>query len=221
VAVGDFNGDGQLDLAVANYGDGTVSIRLGDGTGGFNGATNVPVGSGPYGVGLGDFNGDGHLDLAVANSTTNTVSIRLGNGQGGFAVQPDVPVGTLPLSVAVADFNSDGKPDLGVAIYSGNSVSVLLNTFPGPLPPPAAPAPQFTAHVLRKKGKYLVTVTDAATGAVRLSRKFPFRVQLLRRDVNGDGLFDVIFRFRLNGKRRQLLFSGRDLSPLPANLAVG
>ena len=67
VAIGDFNGDGKQDLAVANAGSNTVSIRLGDGLGGFSGSTNVSVGSGPYSVAIGDFNGDGKQDLAVAN----------------------------------------------------------------------------------------------------------------------------------------------------------
>ena len=66
-----------------------------------------------------------------------------------------------------------------------------------------------------------MTVADAATGAVRLSRRFVGRVQVLRRDVNGDGLFDIILQFRQHGKRRQLLFSGLELSPLPANRGVG
>jgi len=77
VAVGDFNGDGHLDLAVANGGDNTVSILLGTGTGSFGTATKFAVGHTPDSVAVGDFNGDGHLDLAVANGGDNTVSILL------------------------------------------------------------------------------------------------------------------------------------------------
>src|SRR5262249_51955678 len=79
VAIGDFNGDGKQDLAVANSSSTTVSIRLGDGLGGFTSATDVSVGFHPYLVAIGDFNGDGRQDLAVANADSNTtVSIRLG-----------------------------------------------------------------------------------------------------------------------------------------------
>src|SRR5262249_39062652 len=80
VAVGDFNGDGKQDLAVANRVSDNVSILLGDGAGSFSGPTNFGAGSGPYSVAVGDFNGDGKQDLAVANYFSNNVSILLGNG---------------------------------------------------------------------------------------------------------------------------------------------
>ena len=95
VAIGDFNGDGKQDLAVANFRSGTVSIRLGDGLGGFSGSTEVSVGSIPESVAIGDFNGDGKQDLAVANADSDTVSIRLGDGLGGFSGSTEVSVGTL------------------------------------------------------------------------------------------------------------------------------
>ncbi|MBI4325036.1 MAG: VCBS repeat-containing protein, partial [Chloroflexi bacterium] len=76
VAVGDFNGDGKLDLAVANRISDNVSILLGTGTGSFSAATSFAVGSGPTSVAVGDFNGDGKPDLAVA--TPGIVSILLG-----------------------------------------------------------------------------------------------------------------------------------------------
>ena len=85
VAVGDFLGNGKLDLAVANqFGNdatesspGTVSILLGDGTGSFTPAATLPVGYSPYAVAVGDFNGDGVLDLAVANWCGNDLNCTL------------------------------------------------------------------------------------------------------------------------------------------------
>src|SRR5437016_2438480 len=74
-AVGDFNGDGNQDLAVANFNG--VSILLGDGTGSFSAATNFGAASRPSSVAVGDFNGDGKQDLAVANLGSNNVSILL------------------------------------------------------------------------------------------------------------------------------------------------
>src|SRR5439155_18499410 len=72
VDVGDFNGDGILDLAVAglDYPDykGTVSILLGRGDGTFEAAQRYAVGPGPSSMAVGHFNGDWHLDLGVANS---------------------------------------------------------------------------------------------------------------------------------------------------------
>ncbi|MEO8035406.1 MAG: IPTL-CTERM sorting domain-containing protein, partial [Acidobacteriota bacterium] len=128
VVIGDFNGDGRSDLAVANYGSNNVSILLGSGSGTFGAATNFTVGSTPYSVAIGDFNGDGRSDLAVANYNSNSVSILLGDGNGSFGSATNVAVGTNPASVAIGDFNGDGRSDLAVANLSSNNVSILLNS---------------------------------------------------------------------------------------------
>jgi len=65
VAVGDFNGDGKLDLAVTDYGNNTVSIFSGNGDGTFTLKSSPATGSGPNAIAVGDFNGDGIPDLAV------------------------------------------------------------------------------------------------------------------------------------------------------------
>ncbi len=83
VAVGDFNGDGKLDLAVVNESGSTVSILLGDGSGNFTLASSPAVGQYPYSVAVGDFNADGKLDLAVASGENGGwLSILLGDGTG-------------------------------------------------------------------------------------------------------------------------------------------
>ena len=79
VAVGDFNGDGKPDLAVANYRSNNVSVLLGNGDGSFQAAQDFGAGSHPYSVAVGDFNGDGKPDLAVANSGSNNVSVLINN----------------------------------------------------------------------------------------------------------------------------------------------
>src|SRR6516162_2132438 len=68
IAVADFNGDGRLDLATANYGDNTVTVLLGDGTGHFAPGGTFATGSGPVQVLSVDFNRDGKPDLAILNS---------------------------------------------------------------------------------------------------------------------------------------------------------
>ncbi len=78
IAVGDFNGDGKLDLAVADYGDDLVWIALGNGSGGFGAPGSVSTGSGPQGIAVGDFNGDGKLDLATPNFNDGNISILSG-----------------------------------------------------------------------------------------------------------------------------------------------
>lgn len=79
IVAGDFNNDGKLDLAVANFADNTVTLLLGNGDGTFTASSGspYPVGNGPYAIAAADFNGDGKLDLAIANLTDGTVSILL------------------------------------------------------------------------------------------------------------------------------------------------
>jgi len=128
VAVGDFNEDGNLDLAVVNYNSNTISILLGDSEapGTFQEPFDKAVGLYPHSVAVGDFDEDAHLDLAVANSYSHDVSILLGIGNGSFenAVNYDTD-GSGPCSVATGDFDQDGILDLAVANYTSGEVSIL------------------------------------------------------------------------------------------------
>lgn len=75
VVVGDFNGDGKPDLAVADNGSGCVSILLGNGDGTFRRQVNYTTAGDPQSVAVGDFNADGKPDLVLANHNTNSVSV--------------------------------------------------------------------------------------------------------------------------------------------------
>ncbi|MGC9946157.1 MAG: FG-GAP-like repeat-containing protein, partial [Bryobacteraceae bacterium] len=150
-AAADFNGDGKLDLAVADYDNvelgfafpSQVSILLGNGDGTFQSPIIYDVGEGAQWIAAGDFNQDGKQDLAVVNGYGNTVSILLGNGDGTFQPQVSYAVGAEPFSVAVADFNGDGTPDLAVSnsicIYESacgpGTVSILLGNGDGTFQP--------------------------------------------------------------------------------------
>ncbi len=140
MAVGDFNGDGQPDLAVTNSGANGVNVFLNH-DGGLSALGATPAtGAGPSSIAAADFNGDGKLDLAVANSGSNNVTILLGNGDGTFTAAASPATGTAPNSIAVADFNRDGIPDLAVANAGSSNVTILLGNGDGTFTAAASPA---------------------------------------------------------------------------------
>ena len=126
IAAADFNGDGKLDLAVANSGSNNVTILLGNGDGTFTAAASPATGMAPNSIAVGDFNGDGVPDLAVANAGSSNVTILLGNGDGTFTAAASPAADTGSTSVTAADFNGDGKEDLVVANSPDSSATALL-----------------------------------------------------------------------------------------------
>jgi hypothetical protein len=134
LAVGDFNNDGKLDLAVVSDSNpGVVSILLGNGDGSFQTHVDYAVGSEPVSVAVADLNGDGNLDLAIANSS-GSLSVLFGNGDGTFQTAVGYATAAQPISIAVGDFNGDGKLDLAVANVGASSVSIFLNSGNGTFP---------------------------------------------------------------------------------------
>ncbi len=129
VVVGDFNGDGKPDLAVANAGSANVSVLLGNGDGTFKDAVNSSAGPSPSALAVGDFNGEHKLDLIVISP--GVANILLGNGDGTFQQPVKVSAGLSPFSVAVADLNGDKKIDLIIGDQSDESLSVLLGNGDG------------------------------------------------------------------------------------------
>jgi Bacterial Ig-like domain (group 3)/FG-GAP-like repeat len=132
VRTGDFNSDGLLDLVVANAGDNTVSILLGNGEGTFTEASGSPVAVGtfPFFLVVADFNGDGRVDVAVTNDDDGTVSVLISNGDGTFFNAPGSPVPSgnyAPCPIVAADFNGDGIVDLAVANFTPDSGQTVSN----------------------------------------------------------------------------------------------
>jgi hypothetical protein len=133
LTIGDFNGDGKLDLAVPVYdSSGSVLILLGNGDGTFQFAPQgpIPVESFPNRVAVGDFNGDGIADLLVAAQTSGTtLDILLGKGDGTFSQMATGSLG-LPCcsDTVLGDFNGDGVTDVVSSDYYNSAVQVLFGT---------------------------------------------------------------------------------------------
>jgi FG-GAP-like repeat/Abnormal spindle-like microcephaly-assoc'd, ASPM-SPD-2-Hydin len=132
VVAGDFNGDGNPDLAVTSSSG--VSILLGNGSGSFQAPVTYPYGAGqqPYAILAADFNGDGKLDLAFSLTLrTSVIAVSLGNGDGTFGPPAEFAVGLFPVALAAGDLNGDGRLDLAVADGLGGQVSILLGNGDG------------------------------------------------------------------------------------------
>jgi hypothetical protein len=128
----DFNADVKLDLAVLNYNDQSVTIRLNNGGGIFGPAHDYPVGFSPNSLAAGDFNGDGKVDLIIRGETA--ACVLLGHGDGSFTVGPPMPVASgfwaNPGALAVGDFDGNGTPDIALACFTNSSVAIKLNETP-------------------------------------------------------------------------------------------
>ncbi len=144
ITTADFNADGNVDLAVTNRADNTVSILLGNGNGTFGTQTTLVTGNGPASIATADFNNDGHADLAASNQADGTVSILLGNGDGTFLGQTTYEAGSGPAGMIASNFTGTNT-DIAVADESGNSVAVLIGngdgTFNAPINLPTGNSP--------------------------------------------------------------------------------
>ncbi len=134
VAIGDIDGDGKPDLAIASFNDNTVGVLRNTGSIGvlsFSSIVNFSAGINPVAVAVGDIDGDGKPDLAICNSSSSTVSVirnTSSNSTLSFASKIDFATGTNPNSVAIGDIDGDNKPDLTTANSHSNTVSVIRNT---------------------------------------------------------------------------------------------
>lgn len=137
IAVGDLDGDGKPDIAVANWGAGTVSVYRNISTSGsittgsFTAKTDFLAGNSPNAVTIVDVDGDGKPDLVVANNLSNTISVLRNSstiGNISFDAKVDFSTGSGPVMAATADLDGDGKTDLVVTNQRSNTVSIFRNT---------------------------------------------------------------------------------------------
>jgi len=209
VAVADVNGDGKLDILVANEcdtsstcADGSVGVLLGNGDGTFRGAKIYDVGFAINSLAIADVNGDGKLDLLVAKGgANNNVGVLLGDGDGTFQTVLDYESGgNTALSVTVADVNGDGRPDLLVGNQcdmsnncANGSVGVLLGNGNGTFQP-------VVTYGSRGPGVFALAVADVNGDGTPdlLDASFFFNtVGVLL--GNGDGTFQAVTTYDTGG----------------------
>ncbi|CAF5005919.1 unnamed protein product, partial [Rotaria sp. Silwood1] len=139
VALGDFDNDTILDMAIANHIVNKIAVYLGNGDSSFRNPTMYSTGSysSPYMVTVADFNNDNRSDIAVANFGTNNIGIFHGFGNGSFASQIELSTGSSrPVAIIAADFNNDSLLDIATANYGTHSVSIFYGYGHGNFSPP-------------------------------------------------------------------------------------
>ncbi len=180
IAIGDLDGDGKADLAVANQISNTISVfrntsSLGSlTTGSFAPKVDFATNSEPYYVGIRDLDGDGKPELIATNNDSDNVSIYKNVSTSGvinsssFAAKVDFTTGENPWNATVDDFDLDGKPDLAIVNDVGNTVSILRNT----------------------SSKGIINATSFATHVEFATGSFPIGID--SEDLDGDGKIDIV-----------------------------
>jgi len=132
IGTGDVNGDGNLDIGIANHGVKSVTVLLGNGKGQFSFSPGSPFSvesnPHPHGIAVADFNGDKKLDIAIDSWAENKVLLLFGKGDGAFqSPGVKIDVGKMPYQrLRTADVNEDGNADILTSNFEGSSVSILL-----------------------------------------------------------------------------------------------
>ncbi|MDA1050594.1 MAG: FG-GAP-like repeat-containing protein [Planctomycetota bacterium] len=240
VAAGDFDGDGDQDLAVANGVTNNISILLNNGSGDFTQVVNVPVGFGPSSVAVGDLDGDGDLELVVANLFSGNVTILTNNGAASFSAGASLATALGPVSVTLADLDGQNGLDMAVVAEFANKVSVLLNngggSFAAAVNYSVGLAPQsVSAGDLDGDGDLDLAVANFDTGDVSILKNNasggfsvptnlrvgdgPFSVTMV--DLDGDNDLDLAVANVLSDDVSILRNNGNGTFSAAANFAAG
>ncbi len=127
VVIGDFNGDGNADIAASRRGLSDVAVLINDGSGAFSQAF-FGVGAGPSDIAQLDIDGDGDVDLIVVNENASALTVLWNDGTGQFNTSESIPSGgSSPRGIDSADLDGDGHPDFVTTTVDNNSIHVHLN----------------------------------------------------------------------------------------------
>jgi len=146
LTIGDFDGDGSADIAIADEYFSEIWILFNDGSGTFNGYSEFNGGDTPRRITSADFNGDGRLDLAVTSQVTNRLSVFINQGNYNFSSPIGFNVGQAPVAIAAGKLDGDALPDLVAVNQGSGTITVLFSASSAP-PPPPPPPPQITLTV--------------------------------------------------------------------------
>jgi hypothetical protein len=183
LTAGDFNEDGNQDLAVVESGgtgDGAIAIFLGDGKGGFKLSASYAIGVASVSLAVADFDGDGHLDVAVTNKgfdSTGSMMTFFGDGHGKLRDRKTYKTAGGPFGIAAGDLKGGHSPDLAVTQIDNGSVTVFLNDGTGKFLKPATynagagEAADVKIADLRNNGKQDLVIANLSQGMVVLLNK--------------------------------------------------
>lgn len=239
VAVADFDGDGNLDLATTSAESGTLILFMGDGRGRFFARPPVRVAGQPRALVASYFGSDPVPDLAVADFAADEIVILLGDGRGGFRERTTLGVESGPVAVVAGQFRKDGYVDLAVANSLSNSVSLLLGDGSGRFDEvrnvPVGPHPNFLliGDINRNGHADLVVGNDRSESVVVFpgssdglgapqSDRMADRVRpLLADDLDHDGRVDLVALDSETDSVRVLPATGAKSFGIPLVFPVG
>jgi hypothetical protein len=194
VAAADLNGDGLTDVAVADFLNDSITIRLAKASGGFEAGRSIPAGRGPRSIVAADFDHDGSIDLAVGAFLDGTLRVLRGRGTGNFEETSVQRLGVGLSSIAAGDFDGDGLVDLATANAFTGRIGLLTH---------AADAASVHSTVTRAESTTLLVVVDNGGGA---------GIELLA--ISADG--ETAQLIALGGQARQTSAAAPDLEALLA-----
>ena len=222
VAVGDFNGDRHLDVAVESWEENTVLVFHGNGKASFaREPIRLAVGRKPYyKLRAGDLNNDGKDDLVTTNADGGSVSVLCADRAGALQPAKEIATAGSPFAVAIGDVNGDRYPDLAIAHRSGavdparDWLTVLIGSgdcafapsSESPLKPGASPTAVAIGDfdgdgigdvATANMGSDNVTLILGSRSGLRPAKGSPFSVgrgplAIVLGDLNGDGKADIV-----------------------------